>query len=106
MHLIAAADSIYAERVTHAGVAAGERFSKLAQKYDKTPGQMAILWCKDQPGITSPIIGPRTLGQLKELLPVLEMDLSDEERAACDQINPPGGVITNFHNTAGWMKTP
>jgi aryl-alcohol dehydrogenase-like predicted oxidoreductase len=99
-------DSIYAERVTHAGVAAGERFSKLAQKYDKTPGQMAILWCKDQPGITSPIIGPRTLGQLKELLPVLEMDLSDEERAACDQINPPGGVITNFHNTAGWMKTP
>ena len=31
---------------------------------------------------------------------------SDEERAACDLINPPGGVLVNFHNTAAWMKTP
>ncbi|MFN8449539.1 MAG: hypothetical protein U0521_13390 [Anaerolineae bacterium] len=23
--------------------------------------QMALLWCKDQPGITAPIIGPRTM---------------------------------------------
>jgi len=64
------------------------------------------LWCKDQPGITAPIVGPRTLEQLRELLPVLDMTLSDPERAACDALNPPGGVIANFHNTAGWMKTP
>ena len=31
--------------------------------------------------------------------------LTDEERVACDAINPPGSVVTNFHNTAGWMKT-
>jgi hypothetical protein len=43
--------------------------------------------------------------QLQELLPVLEMALTEEERRACDSINPPGGVITNFHNTADWMKT-
>ena len=36
----------------------------------------------------------------------MEMTLSDEERAACDAINPPGGVVTNFHNSAAWMKTP
>jgi aryl-alcohol dehydrogenase-like predicted oxidoreductase len=23
-----------------------------------------------------------------------------------DEINPPGGVLVNFHNTSGWMKTP
>jgi hypothetical protein len=40
------------------------------------------------------------------LLPVLEMQLSDEERAACDAINPPGGALVNFHNTSGWLKTP
>jgi len=34
------------------------------------------------------------------------MTLTDPERAACDALNPPGGVIANFHNTAGWMKTP
>jgi len=98
--------SIYAQRVTPRGVEAGLKFSSLAQQFGKTPGQMAILWCKDQPGITSPIIGPRTLEQLEGLLPVLEMSLTQEERLACDEINPPGGVITNFHNTAGWMKTP
>jgi hypothetical protein len=32
------------------------------------------------------------------------MNLNQEERAACDTINPPGSVVANFHNTAGWMK--
>lgn len=98
--------SIYAQRVTLKGVEAGLNFSKMAQQFGKTAGQMAVLWCKDQPGITSPIIGPRTVEQLEGLIPVLEMSLTAEERQACDEINPPGGVVTNFHNTAGWMKTP
>lgn len=98
-------DSIYARRVTPRGVAAGQRFAALAREHGKTPGQLALLWCRDQPCVTSPIVGPRTMEQLTDLLPVLEMRLSDEERAACDAINPPGSVVTNFHNTAGWMKT-
>jgi aryl-alcohol dehydrogenase-like predicted oxidoreductase len=98
--------SIYAERVTERGIAAGAAFAQLAQEAGKTPGQLALLWCKDQPGITAPILGPRTLEQLRDVLPVLEMTLSDEERRRCDEINPPGGVITNFHNTSGWLKTP
>jgi aryl-alcohol dehydrogenase-like predicted oxidoreductase len=98
-------DSIYARRVTPRGVAAGRRFADVARAHGKTPGQLALLWCKDQPGVTSPIVGPRTMEQLTDVLPVLEMRLSDEERAACDEINPPGSVVTNFHNTAGWMKT-
>jgi aryl-alcohol dehydrogenase-like predicted oxidoreductase len=96
--------SIYAERVTPRGVEAGQQFVALARQVDKTPGQLALLWCKDQPGVTAPIVGPRTLDQLRDVLPVLEMTLSDEERQACDHINPPGSVIVNFHNTAGWMK--
>ena len=98
--------SIYAQRVSAAGIAAGLRFSELAAQVGKTPGQLALVWCKDQPGITAPIFGPRTLEQLTDLLPTLEMKLSEAERLACDEINPPGGVIANFHNTAGWMKTP
>ncbi len=98
-------DSIYSRRVTPRGIAAGVRFTELASALGKSAGQLALLWCKDQPGVTSPIIGPRTIEQLTELLPVLEMRLTDEERLACDEINPPGSVITNFHNTAGWMKS-
>ena len=98
--------SIYAERVTPRGVEAGARFAEIAKRVGKTPGQLALTWCKDQPGITAPIVGPRTIEQLQELLPVLDLTLSEDERAACDEINPPGGVLVNFHNTAGWMKTP
>lgn len=96
--------TIYAERITPRGIEAGQQFSELAQQSSKTPSQLALLWCKDQPGVTAPIYGPRTLAQLQEVLPVLEMNLSADERAACDAINPPGSVIVNFHNTAAWMK--
>jgi hypothetical protein len=34
------------------------------------------------------------------------MSLSTEEQSACDDLNPPGGVVVNFHNTSGWLKTP
>jgi aryl-alcohol dehydrogenase-like predicted oxidoreductase len=98
--------SIYADRVTSKGIEAGLQFSELARIFGKTSGQLGLLWCKDQPGVTAPIYGPRTLEQLQELLPVLGMKLSEEERLACDQINPPGGWLVNFHNTSGWMKTP
>lgn len=96
--------TIYAERITPRGIEAGQQFSELAQQVGKTPGQLALLWCKDQPCITAPIYGPRTLAQLQEVLPVMDMTLSDDERTACDAINPPGSVLVNFHNTAPWMK--
>ena len=98
--------SIYADRVTARGIEAGARFAELAAAHGRTPGQLALLWCRDQPGVTAPIVGPRTVEQLADLLPVLDMTLGPEERAACDAINPPGGVLVNFHNTAPWMKTP
>jgi len=98
--------NIYADRVTPRGIDVGKRLAELARTHGKTPGQLALLWCKDQPGVTAPIVGPRTIGQVEELLPVLGMTLSGEERLACDGLVPPGGVVTNFHNTAPWMKTP
>jgi 1-deoxyxylulose-5-phosphate synthase len=97
--------SIYADRVATGGIEAGLSFARLARERGKSPGQLGLLWCKDQPGVTSPIIGPRTLEQLEDLLPVLEMSLSDDERVACDALNPPGSAVVNFHNTAAWMKT-
>jgi hypothetical protein len=41
---------------------------------------------------------------LENLLPVLGMSLSDELRAACDALVPPGSAVANFHNSAPWMK--
>jgi 1-deoxyxylulose-5-phosphate synthase len=99
-------DGIYRDRVTPRGLEIARRFAGVARESGRTPAQLALLWCKDQPGITSPIFGPRTFDQMAELLPVLAMSLTEAEREACDALVPPGGVVVNFHNTAPWMKTP
>ena len=95
---------VYAERVNERGVAVGRRLAQLASEHGLRPAQLALLWVKDQPAITAPIFGPRTFEQLEEILPVLEMRLSGEMRAACDELVPPGTAVTDFHNTSGWLK--
>ncbi len=95
---------IYAERVTLKGIEVGRQFVALAGDLDITPAQLANLWVKDQPGITAAILGPRTVAQLDELLPVLDMTLDEATRAACDELVPPGSAVANFHNSADWMK--
>jgi aryl-alcohol dehydrogenase-like predicted oxidoreductase len=95
---------IYAERVTARGIEVGRRFVQLARERGISPAQLAVLWVKDQPGITAPLIGPRTLEQLEHFLPVMEMQLDDQLSAACDALVPPGSAVANFHNSAPWMK--
>lgn len=94
----------YADRVTQKGIEVGREFVKLAQEAGLSPAQLGILWCKDQPGVTAPLIGPETMEHLEDLIPVLGMTLSDELREACDNLVPPGSAVANFHNTAGWLK--
>ena len=94
----------YADRVTRAGIEVGIEFAKIAQGLGLTAAQLAVVWVKGQPGVTAPLIGPRTVAQLTEFLAVLEVELDDETRAACDALVPPGSAVANFHNTAGWMK--
>lgn len=95
---------IYAERITARGIAAGREFSRIAAEMGVSAAQLAVLWVKEQPGITAPLIGPRTLEQLEHLLPVMEMTLPADVRAACDALVPPGSAAVNFHNTALWMR--
>ena len=95
---------IYSERITQPGIEVGKKMVSLAEAHGISPAQLATLWVKDQPGITAPLIGPRTLDQLEHLLPVLEMTLSDELAEACDRLVPPGSAVASFFNSATWMK--
>lgn len=90
-------------RISPAAVEAARELAALAKERGLTSSQLALLWCKDQPGITAPIIGPRTVEQLEDALGILDATLDDETRAACDALVPPGTFVANFHNTANWM---
>lgn len=93
-----------AERVTQLGINAAQKVAEVARDRGLTPSQLALLWVKDQPAVTSPIIGPRTEAHLEDALAILEMSLDNETAAILDEIVPPGTAIADFHNTSGWMK--
>ena len=94
----------YADRVTAAGIDIARQLAAIAKEAGLSSAQLAVLWCKDQPGITAPLVGPRTSEQLERLVPLMGMELSDDLRAACDELVPPGSFVADFHNTADWMK--
>lgn len=91
-------------RVTQRGREIGARMLELAKERDITAAQLALLWCKDQPGITSPIIGPRTKAHLEDNLPVLEMTIDEKDRVIFDELVHPGTAVSDFYNSAWWMK--
>jgi aryl-alcohol dehydrogenase-like predicted oxidoreductase len=95
---------IYAQRVNRRGARIGARVADLAGRYGLTAGQLALLWLKDQPGVTAPIVGPRTVEQWQEMVRVVDLKADDELRARFDDLNSPGTAVANFHNTSGWMK--
>lgn len=95
---------IYAQRINRKGLEAAAQVPAIAERCRLTPAQVSLLWVKDQPGVTAPIVGPRTLEQLDEMLQVAGLHADADLRAAFDQINPPGMAVSNFHNTSGWMK--
>jgi aryl-alcohol dehydrogenase-like predicted oxidoreductase len=54
---------------------------------------VGLAWLLAQPGVTAPIIGPRTAGQLDGNLHALEVTLDDDALARLDDIWPgPGGT--------------
>ena len=66
--------------------------------------QLSLLWVKEQPLITSPIYGPRTLEHIEDALGVLESSLSSEEFLQFDKLVPPGNAVADFHDSNNWMK--
>jgi aryl-alcohol dehydrogenase-like predicted oxidoreductase len=91
-------------RISQKGRQVAAKLAEMAKERDLTAAQLALLWVKDQPGVTSPIIGPRTLGHLKDFLPVMDMRLNDADRPLFDGLVHPGSAVADFHNTSEWMQ--
>lgn len=61
-----------------------ETLIAIGQARGKTPAQVALNWLLQQPGVTSPIIGARTLAQLEDNLGSTGWTLNPEEIARLD----------------------
>jgi aryl-alcohol dehydrogenase-like predicted oxidoreductase len=65
--------------------AAGE----IAEARGATIAQVAIAWLLGTEGITAPIVGPRTMDQLEDLLGADGLELTADERARLEAPSPP-----------------
>lgn len=54
-----------------------------------SPIAVALAWVRDQPGVTAPILGARTLGQLTAALACDALQLPPEIRSALDDVSTP-----------------
>lgn len=98
--------TIFAERITPAGIQAANRLNTLAQRKGCSLPQLAIGWILHQPGITGTIIGPRTMQHFQELLPACEIQMEESDLELCDAVVPPGAFVSDHFNTAGWIPKP
>ncbi len=68
-----------------------EAYEALCRQVGEAPADVALAWLLHQPGVTAPILGPRTLAQLESGVRALEISLSDEILQRLDEIWPGPG---------------
>jgi len=62
------------------------------------PAQFALAWCTAQPGVTSPIIGPRNMDQLENYLNAMTIEVTEDDRRQLDEIFEPGTHVSNYYS--------
>ncbi|MFD9960604.1 aldo/keto reductase [Amycolatopsis sp. NPDC058986] len=67
-------------------------YESLCDELGDAPATVALAWLLAQPGVTGPIIGPRTVAHMDASLRALEIELEEKTLQRLDQIFPgPGG---------------
>ena len=64
-----------------------EAVARAAEGLDLTPLQVALLWVRDAPGVTAPLLGARSAGQFAPALAVEDQQLPDEIASALDDVS-------------------
>ncbi|HUO68484.1 MAG TPA: aldo/keto reductase [Gammaproteobacteria bacterium] len=87
-------------RVTAAAFDVIEGVVALAEEKGCSPSQLALAWLAAQPGVTAPIIGPRTLDQALDNLGAAGVTITDEDRARVDAFAPPLAATLRYYDAA------
>ncbi|MEU3772247.1 aldo/keto reductase [Streptomyces sp. NPDC032472] len=68
-----------------------QAYEDLLDKHGLEPGEVALAWLLTRPGVTGPIVGPRTAEQLASALRAVELELSQEVLDGLDEVFPGPG---------------
>lgn len=73
------------------------RLRSVALRADTTMAELALAWVANQPGVTSPIIGARTIPQLEAAVKACNFKLTPKQLAAIDAIFEPGSHHLDYY---------
>ena len=90
---------------SEAAFAVLDEVSAIANEKGCSPGQLALAWNMAQPGITAPIVGPRTLDHWKGNLGALEVSVTNTDRERLDAVAPPGRAIAPYYEARWGPRT-
>lgn len=90
--------SIGGNRLHEKALEIAEVVVALAKEKGVEPAVLATAWVMNQPGITAPILGPRTVEHLVSSLKALDVQITDEERKRLDEVAPPGTAVSDFYD--------
>ena len=70
-----------------------EAYEAFCAELGEHPANVGLAWLLSRPGVTAPIIGPRTIAQLDDTMRALELTLDEAALNRLDEIWPgPGGT--------------
>ena len=75
-----------------------EVMDTIAQEKGCTISQLALAWCTEQPGVTSPIIGPRTMEQVLDNLGAVDVEITQQDRERIDKAVAPGTDVVPYYS--------
>jgi len=75
-----------------------QRLKSIADRAGMSLSTMSLAWVAGQPGITSPIIGARSVAQLKESAAACEVKLSERVLKQIDEVFKPGSMHVEYYN--------
>jgi aryl-alcohol dehydrogenase-like predicted oxidoreductase len=78
-----------------------EELALLAEQAGMTMIELALAWAINHPGVTSAIIGPRTMEQLESQLPSVHVTLDTEILDRIDELVAPGVTLNADDNSYG-----
>jgi aryl-alcohol dehydrogenase-like predicted oxidoreductase len=74
-------------RISEHNLAVAEVVGEVAQKLGKTSAQVAIAWTLLNPAVTAPVLGVRTVAQLKDNLGALDVELTADHVARLNAVS-------------------
>lgn len=100
-----------------------DKLLEIAKELDTTAARVAIAWVQGRPGVTSTILGARSLAQLEDNLAAIDVRLTPEHVAALDALSKPtlnfpaaflanagvfihGGATVNGESAPVWPMAP